>query len=416
MRRKTEQDYHKLAQKRGFEWAGKELPKNNKTKTHWRCSGGHYWEACYGSVQQGRGCPYCAGVVPKILEDYHEVGKPRDIKWMGKELPENTKTKTPWKCLVDGHEWEIAYNSIQQGRGCPYCANRVKKTIEDYYEIGKHQGIEWVGKELPPNTEVVTLWRCPERYEWKATYHSIQQGYGCPHCAGLAKKTIEDYREVGKDRDIEWIGKELLGGVNTKTRWKCSRDGYEWENSFSHIQQGQGCPCCAGLARKTVGDYHDIAKVIGHKWVGKILPQNTKTKTIWKCSRGHVRETTYNHIRRERGCPYCIDMINGAPVSKVQRKLSEMLAGKLNYPFNGYKIDIALLDEKIAVEYDCWYWHKDKLEHDARRDIELMIAGWKILHVKSREKLPTPNQLDSAIMKLRKGEKRINIVLDDWGG
>lgn len=91
------------------------------------------------------------------------------------------------------------------------------------------------------------------------------------------------------------------------------------------------------------------------------------------------------------------------------------MGGKLNYPCNSYKIDIALPDKKIAVEYDCWFWHGHKQDYDAQRDEILLAAGWKILHVKSNNQLPLQQEIEGAIAQLLKGEKMIEIILEDWG-
>jgi very-short-patch-repair endonuclease len=94
-----------------------------------------------------------------------------------------------------------------------------------------------------------------------------------------------------------------------------------------------------------------------------------------------------------------------------------MLGGNLNEPFGSYNIDVALRvgGVLIAVEYDCWYWHAGREEHEAQRDEELVAAGWRVLRVRSNAQLPTREQLDEVIERLLAGEQRVEIVLDDWG-
>jgi very-short-patch-repair endonuclease len=94
-----------------------------------------------------------------------------------------------------------------------------------------------------------------------------------------------------------------------------------------------------------------------------------------------------------------------------------MLDGKLNRRFENYNIDVALDVDgtAIAVEYDAWYWHAGREENDAQRDKEMIAAGWRILRVKSNERLPTQEQLDNAIARLLAGENQVEIVLEDWG-
>lgn len=71
--------------------------------------------------------------------------------------------------------------------------------------------------------------------------------------------------------------------------------------------------------------------------------------------------------------------------------------------------------QRVAVEYDSWYWHAGREENDAQRDKEMLAAGWRVLRVKSGTLLPTRAQLDAAIGRLLAGEEQTEIVLEDWG-
>lgn len=91
---------------------------------------------------------------------------------------------------------------------------------------------------------------------------------------------------------------------------------------------------------------------------------------------------------------------------------------ELNYPVSRISTDIGLFinDIKIDVEYDGWYFHKDKQNEDRKRDEFLKSQGWKILRIKSRRKLPTMEELQYAIDKLVNTDRSFTqIKLDDWG-
>ena len=82
---------------------------------------------------------------------------------------------------------------------------------------------------------------------------------------------------------------------------------------------------------------------------------------------------------------------------------------------NPYKLDVAFPDKKIVIEYDSWYAHAGREDHDAKRDAFLLAGGWGIVHVKSNEKVPSKQQLEVALAKLGNEKKVVEIVLDDWG-
>jgi len=136
--RVTENDYHKLAQARGFTWVGVSLPRITKIATQWRCAKEHQWVAKYGDIKRGNGCPHCAGVISKTADDYHKLAKARGFTWVGESLPKNTTIPTRWKCAHE-HEWAARYNNIQQDSGCPHC-------------LAEHRRQKRFGKQVMPST------------------------------------------------------------------------------------------------------------------------------------------------------------------------------------------------------------------------------------------------------------------------
>jgi len=305
-RRKTPDDYHALAERRGFRWLGPEAF-NVHARTIWECDQGHRWETAYSTVQRGSGCPFCAGVAPRTPDDYRVLAKQRGFRWLGIEV-ENTHTRTPWECN-QGHRWDASYSSIQQGDGCPACAGNVPKTLDDYHALAEQRGFRWLGDEVG-DIRTKTPWECDQGHRWEACYKDIRQGSGCPVCASKRSKTSADYHALAAERGFRWLGPEV-SRTNIKTGWECAR-GHRWEARYGSIQQGTGCPACAGLAPKTPGDYQDLAEARGFRWLGPTVP-NTKTKTGWECGRGHRWENTYDRIRQGKGCPVCAGNVSKTP-------------------------------------------------------------------------------------------------------
>jgi very-short-patch-repair endonuclease len=353
----------------------------------------------------------------KTEKDYNIVGENKYIRWVGEKLPKTTRISTLWGCS-NNHRWETTYHIIQGGYGCPICnIERQRKTEQDYQNVGKSSGIRWVGTKRPKNVLLETWWECSEGHKWEATYSSIQQGSICPRCAIENRKRHGwDYHYLAKSRGFKWADSKLPKYVIDKTWWECE-EGHKWEAHYNSIQQGSGCPICSNRVPKTEGDYHDIAKSRGFKWVGVVLPKDTKDITWWECEKGDRWKARYHDIQQGSGCPTCKDRINGVQVSKPQRTLNTLLHGSLNYPENRYRIDVAIMrnSQKIAVEYDCYYWHKGKEDYDAKRDKYLIFRGWKIIHIKSGKLLPTRKQLKQSINKLLETSNNvINLYLEDW--
>lgn len=229
------------------------------------------------------------------------------------------------------------------------------------------------------------------------------------------KNTKIDYHNLAKSRGFRWASRILPKNVDTKTWWKCLKCGYRWKARYHDIYSGNGCPFCAGLVKKTKTDYHNLANSSGFVWLGP-FPKNTKIKTWWECKKGHRWQSRYNDIQTGYGCPRCKEMINGVKISKQQAEINKLLCGSLNYPEGKYRIDVAIVrkSQKIVVEYDCWYWHGGREKEDAKRDKYLINKGWKVIHIKSGEMLPTRKQLKQAINQILNNKNIVNIFLDDW--
>lgn len=249
-KRITEQDFYVLANDCGITWLGP-FPGGTKTKTWWQCSQGHRWQGRYNDVQQGHLCSVC-GIKRrgdwqlKTPIDYQALARERGYKWLG-PFPDTIKRKTYWEC-GKGHRWEARYNCIQQGRGCPKCgkvatADKSRHGPDDYHVLAQKMGIKWLGPEVS-GALAKTEWECSEGHTWQARYNSIQQGQGCPFCAGIVPKTSTDYHVLAQERGFRWMGTGLPANTKAKTLWRCDEGRHHWEVCYSDIQQGYGCPHC----------------------------------------------------------------------------------------------------------------------------------------------------------------------------
>lgn len=80
---------------------------------------------------------------------------------------------------------------------------------------------------------------------------------------------------------------------------------------------------------------------------------------------------------------------------------------------DGKLLDIVLWikGNKIDIEYDGSYWHRNKFK-DINRDIRLRSRGYKILRVKGNYQIPTQEQLKNAIDYLVNNHSKTTIILD----
>lgn len=94
-------------------------------------------------------------------------------------------------------------------------------------------------------------------------------------------------------------------------------------------------------------------------------------------------------------------------ISAPQREIFEKVNNlgypcELNYYTGRFFYDVAVFcaDNKIDVEYDGYWWHKDRIDKDRERDAIAVEEGWKVIRFRPIERYndaPTQEQIQNAI-------------------
>jgi hypothetical protein len=250
-------DMLKIAQERGGTCLSKKFV-NVSTHLQWRCSDGHVWEAKPNNILNGRWCPKCARkkIADKqrhSIDEMIELARSRGGECLSKTYV-NNRTRLEWKCSR-GHRWGATPHHIILGTWCPTCADEAtgirnrKYSIEDMQRVAHERGGECLSENfisLDRNLE----WRCSKGHRWKArAYNVISKVSWCPYCSGNARLTIDDMRQIAKQRHGICLSEEYINS-STKLKWQCN-DKHEWEANPSKILGSQWCPICSiGLGER----------------------------------------------------------------------------------------------------------------------------------------------------------------------
>jgi len=214
-------------------------------------------------------------------------------------LPANTTTKTEWIC-PGGHRWVASYAHVTRSVGCRLCAADARRIPPSEYErVAAEHDMVWLG---PYTGDVLepTNWLCPEGHLRTTTLHSVKRGHRCPICAGTTPKTEADYISLAQSVGLVFVG-PVPTDTHTPTSWRCPK-GHVFTTSYQHIKGGARCKVCSGHRRKTESDYHDLAASTGLTWLGD-LPRNTRTDTLWKCTAGHIFSRRFDTMKSYIGRP-----------------------------------------------------------------------------------------------------------------
>lgn len=156
-------------------------------------------------------------------------------------------------------------------------------------------------------------------YIWSPKPNDLLSGHGCPNCAGVKRKSHDDFiREIN---DIHPNICVLDTYINSKTKVKCLclNDGHVWYMSPDDLLHGHGCSVCHGGVPDNMDSFlsklhkktHDIT--VSGQYV------NSQTKLQCKCNKcGHEWMSKPNSLLNGCGCPKC-------KASHGERRISKYL-------------------------------------------------------------------------------------------
>lgn len=173
----------------------------------------------------------------------------------------NSSTGIECICKKCGWRWFPTPNKLTQGRGCPQCAGRMRKTHEQFLEevCNVNPNVEVLGKYVNAKSKIEV--RCVTcGANWFVAPSSLLKGHGCAKCrAKTTARKVREFRarrnnlaekfpEVLADWNSEKNGDIALASISSgstqKYHWKCHICGYEYISSPGNRTR-HGCPQCA---------------------------------------------------------------------------------------------------------------------------------------------------------------------------
>ena len=356
--------------------------------------------------------------------------------------------KVWWKCK-HGHEWQAIVANKAKGHGCPYCAGqKVVRGYNDLQTINPKLSEEWnyhknnglAPENMMANSSKKVWWKCNNGHEWQAKVANRNRGDGCPYCYGrYAIKGKSDLSTINPTLSKEWNYEKngdlspdnVTSNSNIKVWWKCAQ-GHEWKAAINNRNQGRNCPYCSG--KKVLKGYNDLQAVnpiAANEWNykknGDLRPEdftsNSNKKAWWICAKGHEWQTTIVHRNEGTGCPIChSERHTSLPEFAFLYYLKRYgLDVYHSYRDMGYELDIYIPSIKTAIEYDGYYWHKNKAEQDLEKNQKCKKDGIKLYRVRegllplnstSIDYIVQRNQEDFAIILREVLSQIIGIVVD----
>lgn len=253
------------------------------------------------------------------------------------------------------------------------------------------------------------------------------------------------YEFTGYRKKIQIKAEDLQPSSHIKVVVQCDYCENEFATEYlSYLRSIETGKCCCKKCQKLKYKDSCMAKYgVKNALQSKEIQDRIKETNEKRYGKGNVAHTPEiaekikNKNIEKYGVPYVfqaeevISKIrqslyknNVVPSSKSESSVCDLLESiyGIDNCYRGYPVDRINMDcminlgtDKIDVEYDGWYYHKDRQEKDKRRNYFLIKQGYKVLRIKGNKKddIPTKEQIIEAIDCLVKGNQSyIEIKMD----
>ena len=259
---------------------------------------------------------------PKIALEWDKV---KNHPLLPHQVHQHSNQKFYWKCKKN-HSWLASVTKRVNGRGCPYCANRIVSKDNNLKKLFPLIAKEWNYKKnfpLTPDKIVAgsyskVWWTCKNGHDWESQPRQRtakgKTSMSCFRCTSLGFLSPIIARDWDYKKNYPTTPFDVRNGSNTKYYWICDKK-HSWKaNISSRTIRKTGCPYCKGnLASKEnnlVVKFPKIIKSWDYKKNTKIKPNQltpyTAKKVWWICEHNHSWKAAVSSRTSENtGCPKC---------------------------------------------------------------------------------------------------------------
>jgi len=222
MRKLTIEFIKKEFEKEGYELLSEEYI-GAHSKLDYICSNGHKNSIRWSAWQQNQRCSYCYGnvgfsTIKNIKKEFEKEG----YKLLDK-IYKNNNQKLNYICPY-GHKWCISWNNWQQGKRCPHCSNKIKKTIKVIKSEFEKENYKLITKIYKNNKQKLN-YICPKGHRHSIRWDMWQQGQRCPVCFSIRNSGLGNPAWKGgiscEPYCDAWADKEYKESIKERDGYQC---------------------------------------------------------------------------------------------------------------------------------------------------------------------------------------------------
>ncbi len=224
----------------------------------------------------------------------------------------NNKSNITVKCQEHGEFTQRAGHHLN-GSGCPSCAGNKKKTTESYINEAniKHDyGYNYSEVEYKGAFEKINI-ICLEHGLFSQEAKAHLTGQGCPKCAGNARKTTDEI--IVEFRLIHGdkfdYTKVEFISMHKHVLIGCKMHGFFKQSSSNHLS-GHNCPKCRGLYKTNEEYIKEVDIIHDYKYdYSETEYLGTYVKIKIKCPEHGFFEQEPGNHLSGQGCPKCANNV-----------------------------------------------------------------------------------------------------------
>jgi len=338
---------------------------NAHKKLNYICPQGHKHSICWNHWKSSKRCPYCANNIKPTIEFVRSEFEKENYKLLTTEYI-NNEQKLDYIC-PNGHQHNISWGSWISGHRCIYCSRRPPIDLKFIKEQFEKECYTLLTKKYS-NAHQKLDYICPNSHKHSITWNDWKQGIRCPYCSNKIKKTVEFIKSEFEKEGYKLLSDEYVN-AHTLLKFKCN-EGHVGKISWSSWRRGSRCLECSGKLKKSLffvksefikEGYNLLTSeyINSHQILECICPNGHLYKVPWKNWRG-----------KNYRCPKCNEVGISKQELKLLEFIKLVYNGDIiehdRSIIKPYELDIVIPDKKIAIEYCGLYWHSELLGRDRK--------------------------------------------------
>lgn len=276
-----------------------------------------------------------------------------------------TKARIKVLCKEHGEFPVVAGDHMYGKSACKSCSGKKIYTTESFiHHANKKHGEVYDYSKVVVNAshDIVEIICKSHGSFFPKAYAHLNEGTGCPVCANVKRKDQAYFLSASNEvhGGLYDYSKSVYTNSKSPVTITCSKHG-DFQQAPEQHWMGKGCPICGGAKLVPTEEFVEMCKVNHHDAYdySKVVYRGGTENIVVVCSKHGDFEIMAANFQKGQGCQKCSAAQHS---SKQERILAELITQDVetHKRIKGrIEVDIFLPKHNLAVEVNGIYWHSD---------------------------------------------------------